>query len=329
MVNLEQVDSQTCHAAYEDAEVYGGIRHDIHFCAGGLAGKDSCQGDSGGALVCPLHAFTEPVRQLKCGSYYLQGIVSFGKGCGREGVPGVYTNLNDKNVADFVDFGLQIGKSQDWRPYTKWVAANARDNSWEVIKGGLPGGLQGRIGKPIPSYPKPPQKTCVDHCKLYGGGCDKKCQRKHERKMAKKKSTTTEVYTTEPYYTTTATTAWEITTTTASTVPFTTTPQPTTTTTTTKKTIPTKATGIEMGRESSKRKLIKQMTRQLDRLREKQAQDPKKHLEEKIQQIKEEFYQLLRPGGSLSSVRNSQAKRPKTPKKDSLDHIGVWGNQMG
>ena len=69
------------------------------------------------------------------------------------------------------------------------------------------------------------------------------------------------------------------------------------------------------------------MTRQLDRLREKNAEEPKKHLEEKIQQIKEEFYKLLRPGAP--SVRNSQAKRPKTPKKDSLDHIAVWGNQMG
>lgn len=37
---------------------------------------------------------------------------------------------------------------------------------------------------------------------------------------------------------------------------MTTTPQPTTTTTT-KKTLPTKKTGIEMGRESSKRKVIK------------------------------------------------------------------------
>ena len=102
---------------------------------------------------------------------------------------------------------------------------------------------------------------CADHCKDWTGGCDKKCQRKYERQKAKKSttktSTTTEAATTEAYYYTTATTAWEITTTTASTVPYSTTPQPTTTTTTTKKTLPTKATGIEMGRESSKRKLIK------------------------------------------------------------------------
>jgi len=323
MVNLEQVESQTCHAAYQDDEVYGGIRSDIHFCAGGLSGKDSCQGDSGGALVCELHAFTEPARQLKCGSYFLQGIVSFGKGCGREGVPGVYTNLNDINVADFVDFGLQIGKNQDWGPYTNWVAENDRKGTWEVIEGGMPG--IGRIG----GNPD----TCAEICRT-PDGCDKKCQRKYERKQAKNKnnnnkpsktttttSPATEAWTTEGFYTSTS---WVITTTT-STMAMTTTPQPTTTTTT-KKTLPTKKTGIEMGRESSKRKLIKQMTRQLDRLREKQAIEPKKHIEEKIQQIKEEFYELLRPG---ASVRNSQAKRPKTPKKDSLDHIGLWGNQMG
>jgi hypothetical protein len=69
------------------------------------------------------------------------------------------------------------------------------------------------------------------------------------------------------------------------------------------------------------------MTRQLDRLREKYAADAKNHLEVRIQEIKEKFYKINRPGAP--SVRNSQAKRPKTPKKDSLDHIQVWGNQMG
>ncbi|CAB1341371.1 unnamed protein product [Coregonus sp. 'balchen'] len=61
-------------------------------CAGFWeGGKDTCQGDSGGPLV-----------RLSAGQFVQVGITSFGKGCGREVFPGVYTRL-----ASYMDF-IQI-----------------------------------------------------------------------------------------------------------------------------------------------------------------------------------------------------------------------------
>lgn len=60
-------------------------------CAGDV-GKDSCQGDSGG----PLFASPEP------GSFVQYGVVSWGEGCARQQYPGVYADLSDPEMSQWI-----------------------------------------------------------------------------------------------------------------------------------------------------------------------------------------------------------------------------------
>jgi len=79
------VDNQKC------SEYYRSRISDLKICAGYEGGKiDSCQGDSGGPLVCPQN-----------GKSYLAGVVSYGIGCAREKLPGVYANV--QNLLDFIE----------------------------------------------------------------------------------------------------------------------------------------------------------------------------------------------------------------------------------
>ena len=86
---LQEVDVPVMgHRACEKAlreQGWLGERFQLHpgsVCAGGEAGKDACQGDGGGPLVCQVGDSME-----------LAGLVSWGVGCGQQGVPGVYTNI--------------------------------------------------------------------------------------------------------------------------------------------------------------------------------------------------------------------------------------------
>ncbi|XP_043537502.1 tissue-type plasminogen activator isoform X1 [Chiloscyllium plagiosum] len=59
-------------------------------CAGDTRGlDDACKGDSGGPLVCPVE-----------GRMNLYGIISWGIGCGKPGIPGVYTKVT--NYLDWI-----------------------------------------------------------------------------------------------------------------------------------------------------------------------------------------------------------------------------------
>lgn len=65
------------------AAIYGRIDERTQLCASSSrAGQDSCQGDSGGPLFVGEGATAR-----------LLGVVSYGRGCGRRGIPGVYTRV--------------------------------------------------------------------------------------------------------------------------------------------------------------------------------------------------------------------------------------------
>ncbi len=80
------MDTSVCvsERVYGPKRLGGGM-----FCAGYLeGGVDTCQGDSGGGLICQVR-----------GRQTVMGLVSWGVGCGEPNKPGVYTK-----VADYVEW---------------------------------------------------------------------------------------------------------------------------------------------------------------------------------------------------------------------------------
>uniref|UniRef100_A0A6P7GR36 Phenoloxidase-activating factor 2 n=1 Tax=Diabrotica virgifera virgifera TaxID=50390 RepID=A0A6P7GR36_DIAVI len=71
--------------------------HQSFICAGGESGKDTCKGDGGSPLMCPIKG--------KPGKYQQVGIVSWGLTCGLQNTPGVYVNV--MMFVDWIDTVLK------------------------------------------------------------------------------------------------------------------------------------------------------------------------------------------------------------------------------
>lgn len=85
-IDLPIVPRDTCQTKLRNTRL--GSHFELHrsfICAGGQPEKDTCKGDGGSPLVCPIGG--------KGDRYFQAGIVAWGIGCGENEVPGVYVNL--------------------------------------------------------------------------------------------------------------------------------------------------------------------------------------------------------------------------------------------
>lgn len=90
-VQLPIVPGRTCRRAYREFLISNNM-----VCAGWNSGRtDTCGGDSGGGLMCPSKRNSKTI-------YSVQGITSFGDGCGRPNKFGIYTNVI--NYVKWIDY---------------------------------------------------------------------------------------------------------------------------------------------------------------------------------------------------------------------------------
>ena len=79
VVQVPIMSNETCVGYYRNE------LHESMLCAGlPGGGKDSCEGDSGGPMVC----------KDSDGRYNVHGVTSWGYGCARPGRPGVYARVS-------------------------------------------------------------------------------------------------------------------------------------------------------------------------------------------------------------------------------------------
>ena len=92
-LHVNNVDMKQCKDSFKDET--SPIYPTLQICAGGVEGKDSCNGDSGAGLIDAVRISPNKTR------YNLAGIVSWGSEMCGDGKPGVYTR-----VAAFLDWIL-------------------------------------------------------------------------------------------------------------------------------------------------------------------------------------------------------------------------------
>ncbi|CAH1105722.1 unnamed protein product [Psylliodes chrysocephalus] len=92
-VDVPVIGNDLCQRQLQSTRLgYDFKLHPGFVCAGGEEGKDACKGDGGGPMVCE-----------RGGTWQVVGLVSWGIGCGQNGIPGVYVK-----VGHYVDWIRQV-----------------------------------------------------------------------------------------------------------------------------------------------------------------------------------------------------------------------------
>ncbi|KOB65538.1 Serine protease [Operophtera brumata] len=107
-VELPVVDYYTCQEQLRKTRLGAFFElHSSFMCAGGEKDRDTCKGDGGSPLSCPIE--DEP------GRFAQTGIVAWGIGCGDNGTPGVYVDV--ANLRNWIDDKV-ISKGYDTTVYS-------------------------------------------------------------------------------------------------------------------------------------------------------------------------------------------------------------------
>jgi secreted trypsin-like serine protease len=122
-VDVPVVSSGDCEHSLQTTRL--GRLYQLHpgfLCAGGEKGKDACEGDGGSPLVCNVN-----------GAFKVAGLVSWGIGCGTQGVPGVYANVAYykqwvDSVVSRYGRSLSSSESQDSNSYSPVGIIQERSN---------------------------------------------------------------------------------------------------------------------------------------------------------------------------------------------------------
>ncbi|EAT46213.1 AAEL002585-PA [Aedes aegypti] len=86
-IEVPIVPRQKCETLLRGTHLGASFRlHDSYICAGGLEGIDTCTGDGGSPLMCPIPGFKN--------KFYQAGIVAWGIGCAQKDIPGVYVRVS-------------------------------------------------------------------------------------------------------------------------------------------------------------------------------------------------------------------------------------------